>query len=433
MSEELAPLALAPIKLPPKINLRVPGNLDEVGNEIHSRLDIPNYPFPHEPIEFRIKRELVNLNYKNWVTLIQSYVEKPNSYLTSEMGDYQIGINSYVITPYLEDYKIHLNFKYEYFPFVIDRILEYRYCFPKRFSFKFAEFPLNLNNIGISWNIFPYVNNDLSTFTRNNVNLNSYSTDYKELTNITPAQLKSMPIYQGEMNTYDLDSKMYQYEYLLFPRVVFYVLRKDLQQTLSALLELFPDDKVDEMVQPHDYPRLNIRISKMIYMSDGSADSKIDSIMRKNRQNKVSPFQFTARNNFVMPLEYKEIQNSCKDQTTPKKCKQLNKYSRYFSDHDVCQWDTDTCKESNTYSSHLLLTKKNRDGIQNSIRELFRESGLETLYLEKIKSLDETLDEDESKEAFSHEGSKNKVSKNKGKNRKKVVKVKLKRNTKVKK
>ena len=139
MSEELAPLALAPIKLPPKINLRVPGNLDEVGNEIHSRLDIPNYPFPHEPIEFRIKRELVNLNYKNWVTLIQSYVEKPNSYLTSEMGDYQIGINSYVITPYLEDYKIHLNFKYEYFPFVIDRILEYRYCFPKRFSFKFAE------------------------------------------------------------------------------------------------------------------------------------------------------------------------------------------------------------------------------------------------------------------------------------------------------
>jgi hypothetical protein len=370
------------ISAPPRKNLAmaIPGNVDEYGLAIHSKL-IPEYPFAHDPIEFKIKRELViekELSYEEWIEFCISRTNKDPAELQYVANWSQIAFNSFIIKPYTEDYKIHLNFKFSYLPFVIDRIIEYRYCFPKRLSFKFLIDPLSLNQVNKTWQIFPSAD---ALFSRNGVDVDemSYSEESSYSNHLTPSQLKSIPIYQGPSNTYDLDSRMYKYEYLLLPRVVFYVLKKDIKQTLSALLELFPDNKVDELVQAHDYPRLNIRVSKMIYIADGSADDKINSIRRQSETD--SPISFTRSDIYDLPVEYIEKQRTCRSQPNPIKCNEVNTYSRYFSDNDICQWNDDSksCTESDTYSHHLLF-KRNPDGSPKSIQEFFKEIGQEELY-----------------------------------------------------
>jgi hypothetical protein len=229
-----------------------------------------------------------------------------------------------------------------------------------------------------TWQIFPRAD---ASFSRDSIDVDDMfgSSEPAYSHHLTPLQLKSIPIYQGPTTRYELNKTMYQYEYLLLPRVVFYVLRRDIKQTLSALLELFPDDKVDELIQPHDYPRLNIRVSKMIYIADGSADDKINTIRSQAQTDHI--FFRNISNRYDLPLEYQEKQKSCNEHVSPRTCNQANAYSRYYSDNDVCHWNDEskTCAISNTYSPHLLF-ERNPDGSPKSIQGFFKEIGHEELY-----------------------------------------------------
>ena len=203
-----------------------------------------------------------------------------------------------------------------------------------------------------------------------------------------------MVYYQDDSEAI-VNGQKYEFEYLVDPIIVFYTTDLEYTRKLIKILKYsFPDSKTESMTAGIDYyPRFNIKINNMVYVSIGNSNDKMDKNKCVNNNGKLicEPDQLPP-----LPLEYKEIQEKCGLEKNENRCHILNSIPSKISKHSLCQWKENECKPRRTLSSHYLI------GDKKSIRNVYEE--LDQIEVFK-KTATQELQKDESSFPFkrSHE------------------------------
>jgi hypothetical protein len=190
------------------------------------------------------------------------------------------------------------------------------------------------------------------------------------------------------------DGKPYPYETVDLPMVVCYVIDGDEADFINTLIQLFPDDKVDEydLIDQDRFPRLNIRISAMIYIALGNADDKLKDLSSNcsvadinvgAASTDVPILTCNKSQMYYMPKEVKERQATCKDKLTKDSCQGANIYSQRLTGKDICEWKK-SCIPARHITNHMLLP---RIGYGHSIKDIYNDIGKITEYETIISNL----------------------------------------------
>jgi hypothetical protein len=163
---------------------------------------------------------------------------------------------------------------------------------------------------------------------------------------LTPTEITSMPIINtlDGTNTYTYDGTPYQFEYLFAPNMVFYIYESDMKTTLDHMKLLFSDNDqtLNEYRMDGYYPRFNIKINKMIFVGIGEGANKVDLGYEDHLPCSMVSGHFVCRGpiqtQYQIPIEYKQIQESCVAQASKQACLSQNKLSKQVSNHDLCKW-----------------------------------------------------------------------------------------------
>lgn len=183
------------------------------------------------------------------------------------------------------------------------------------------------------------------------------------------------------------DGETYHNELLFSPVFVFYVCsgKIDEMKNLSTLLmQLFPEIPENKEMEVHYYPRFNFKLNSLLYFSVGDSIEKINQCDENQyKMKKYIEGKSGKQYQYVIPREYYEKQASCARHETEKDCNNSNHFSKEFSNHTLCTWQTDKCVKNPIYSPHLLtirdFTGDNETDIL-SIQKIYNEIGHPEIY-----------------------------------------------------
>lgn len=275
------------------------------------------------------------------------------------------------------DNKIHIQCKNEKKWKVLQRIFEYvvPYCKENHLPlhFKLVNIPLILIN---GWEPFPMLPSD-------KVLIRGYTPGDLARANwrqFTPEELSTYPIgyVSDRSNTYTLNGEEYEFESVFTPNFVFYTESDAYTKILLTYLKVvFSDEysKKNDSTYLDYYPRFNIKINNMIFVSYGDTRNK-EREMICGEQNR----HYRCRTHLSFPDEYQEIVDSCHTKTEEKTCKQLNEFPKRVSGHQLCEWKNSECRSKKIFSPALL-----GNGKKTTIRDLYRQLGQE-YFLEQVEN-----------------------------------------------
>jgi len=184
----------------------------------------------------------------------------------------------------------------------------------------------------------------------------------------SPAELKKYPVSYKGSNTFKLTGETkkhkftqepFELETLFDPVIVFYTNDEDYtKMLLKELLQIFPDDPArSDWVLPHFYPRANVKINNMIYLSNGGYNSKYEGITCRRGASGPECTMENSKKILDLPTEYQDIQSTCSSRQEKDQCHAANRFPMAVSDHKLCKWESEKreCKPHRVYSQHLLL------------------------------------------------------------------------------
>ena len=281
-------------------------------------------PFPEE-----IPRELLGtFSFDEWIAFLE---RNTTTAITTVPQRKQIQLgNGSARFPF---YKIHMMFRHEFFPFVVDRLLKHLHLMGST-NIKLLTRPLTTKPD--EWYTFPI--DDLQ------------NTDQER--GASPLDISSLELRDEFGNsTFRSDGVEYRYETLFLPKIVFY---PDeylfLEDFISLLLALFPEENIGPMIETHYYPRFNLRLNSVLFIANGNADDKHLDIEKK-----ADHFNIKKNAYYKKPDEYIELEKTCHSKATKQACLNQNQLSNRISNQNVCDWEG-TCIPTRQFSSNLLMT-----------------------------------------------------------------------------
>jgi hypothetical protein len=160
------------------------------------------------------------------------------------------------------------------------------------------------------------------------------------------------------MDSFHINCKVYKRELLTAPNIVLYISRyeQNMNKLVNKLKSLFPDN----LDITDGFPRFNIRLTKNIFFSVGGDNNPKFSLRSVDVNN--------------IPLEYKYIIDK-HDKVDINKCKKLNEYSKYLTDHDILILNGGRYVLNNIISYYSIISPS------TSFKEVFNNLGLEEFYV----------------------------------------------------
>jgi hypothetical protein len=219
-----------------------------------------------------------------------------------------------IILPSTNKYKIHINIKLEFLFWTIDYIIN-----------NSKKFIVKIN--GLKKPLF------------------SYLKVHSDFWNFTVLRDKKS-IIDNEKILYSPNIVFYQYEDSN-PEIT----KICFQKLVKVLLELLPDNL---NIFSNIYSKYSFKLNNNIYLCIG------DSVDKINKSDK-----------YTIPIEYKEIIDSCSDIKNKNQCNNINKISKKLSNHSLCKFSNNKCIPNDITSIYYLVKKNN-----NSINNIFNDIGL---------------------------------------------------------
>jgi len=294
--------------------------------------------------------------YGNYI-YITRHVDMPNQIFMKTIYPMLLHSENY-------DNKIHIQCKNEKKWEVLKRIFEHvvPYCKENHIPlhFKLLNFPLILIN---GWEPFPIIPSE-------KVLMRGYPLGDLARANwrqFTPEELSIYRLSYGSdrSNTYTLNGEEYEFETVFTPNFVFYTESDAYTKLLLTYLKVvFSDEysKKNDSVYLDYYPRFNIKINDMIYVSYGDTRNKEREMICEEKDR-----HYRCGSRLSLPDEYQEIVDSCHTKRDIITCKQSNKFPKRVSGHELCEWKNSNCRSKNIFSPALLGNGK------KSIRDLYRQ------------------------------------------------------------
>jgi hypothetical protein len=276
-------------------------------------------------------------------------------------------------------YKIHLMVKLSYFKIVYDTLFK------------------NIDKFGTSYDdekpllYFKLMQiKELSVSPTSNYGLGFLPTPYPNvtLTDLIDFSTSDVNHIRLHPRTYTrTDGETYHNELLFSPVFVFYVCsgKIDEMKNLSTLLmQLFPEIPENKEMEVHYYPRFNFKLNSLLYFSIGDSIEKINQC--DENQYKIKKYKegkSGKQYQYVIPSEYYEKQATCARHDNEKDCNNSNGFSKEFSNHTLCTWQTDKCVKNPIYSPHLLTIMDFTGDYETdilSIKKIYNEIGHPEIY-----------------------------------------------------
>jgi len=285
-------------------------------------------PFPDE-----IPRELIRpISYEEWIPFLKQYdISDYEINTRPSRQQIQIGVHD---TRTMN--KIHMMFRHEYFPFVVDRIMSHRRLFFNS-NIKLMARPLT-TAVDKEWDTFPA-----------SIKL---ETDLPQAEiNVRPDVISSLSLRdEFGKSTFMSNGREYKYETVFLPKIVFYPDKNvEIKDLISLLLTLFPEERIGAMIEPNYYPRFNLRLNSVLFIAMGDADFKNGTVNKLEDHYEVIP-----NYSYHKPSEYDELEKTCSSKVTKQECLNQNQLSKRISNQNVCDWE-DTCVPTKQFSSNLIM------------------------------------------------------------------------------